>query len=224
MPLCTIDDFEREVLILETDDRDSYTNADNPNTQRAEKGHEYGVFVFYQADIDGVCALFVLEHHKLLCHGLKLTSYPVQCEADIYSFIKKNLSIRAAYPDVQDADWYFFVANEQDVSLERSIVSESVVFYHLLQQDRDIIGGIYYSTSVAALIASVTKTVHDSSRAAVLYASAMGVMSRIEHYGALDSSFNTQITKIFQEITMLDGGPYIQYDSERSSLPLISFM
>ncbi|GFE54283.1 hypothetical protein BaOVIS_016870 [Babesia ovis] len=111
-----------------------------------------------------------------------------------------------------DADWYFFVANEQEVALERSI------------QERELVGGIYSSTPITSLMASVTKTVHDSSRAAILYASALAILSRMEHSGILDSSINTQITKIFQEISMLDGGPYVQYDSERSAMPLILFM
>ncbi|ORM39601.1 uncharacterized protein BXIN_2914 [Babesia sp. Xinjiang] len=268
MPLCTIDDFEREVLILQSEAPDFYADSDAPYAS-AVQNREFGVFVFYQADIDGICALFILEHHKRLSHGLKLTSYPVNGEADIYSYIKKNLSIRSAYPDVQhegyvrvvllavhgwdpqvlyaikvhfshqlpekrrgdlkicvvpasrplnffnvsfDADWYFFVANDQEVAFEQSI------------QDREVVGGIYTTTSVASIIASVTKTVHESSRAAILYASAVAIISRIEHYISLDSSVNSQITKLFQEISMLDGGPYIQYDSERTALPLISFM
>ncbi|CDR94619.1 hypothetical protein, conserved [Babesia bigemina] len=268
MPLCTIDEFEKEVLDIGANASDAYEESDAPFAADADDDEDLGVFVFYQGDVDGVCALFILEHHKRLSHGLKLTSYPVHCEADIYSYIKKNLSIITTYPDVQheaylrvvllgvhgwdpellyaikvhfsqklpesrrselkicivpasrpltffnvsfDADWYFFVGNEEEVALEQSI------------QERELVGGIYMSTSVASLIASITKTTHESSRAAIMYASAVATISRMEHSCSLDTNVNTQITRLFQEISMLDGGPYVQYDSERTPFPLISF-
>ncbi|GIX62577.1 uncharacterized protein BcabD6B2_20120 [Babesia caballi] len=269
MPLCTIDDFEREVLILDEEDVDSNAESDAPYAAAADRGRRCGIFVFYQNDVDGLCALFILEHHKRLSYGLRLTSYPVVCEADIYSYIKKNISIRASYPDVDhegylrvvllgihgwdpqvlyavkihfsqqlpeerrndlkicvvpatrplhffnvsfEADWYFFVANDQEVELEKA------------NKERQIAGGIYVPNSVAAIIASVTQTIHEASRAAILYASAVAVISRMEHSGTTDATFNSQITKIFQEISVLDGGPYIQYDADRATLPLVSFM
>lgn len=92
-----------------------------------------------------------------------------------------------------------------------------------MQQERELVGGIYWSPSVAVIIASITKTTHESSRAAILYVSAVALISRLVHSGILDPQVNVQITKIFHEISMLDGGPYVQFDAERSMLPLISF-
>ncbi|KAK1443272.1 hypothetical protein BgAZ_201480 [Babesia gibsoni] len=268
MPLCTIDDFEREVLIFDSDPSHSYLESSTYLQAYSPESSKYGIFVFYQGDVDGVCALFILEHHKRISNGLKLTSYPVVGEADIYTYIKKNLSIRSTYPDIKheaylrvlllgvhgwdaqvlyaikvhfsqllpeeyrndlrvcivpaarplsffnvsfEGDWYFFVANEQEVTQEKSIL------------ERELVGGIYRSPSVASIIASITKTTHESSRAAILYASAVAVISLLIHYGAVDTSANKKITKIFQEIAMLNGGPYVQLDAERSMLPLISF-
>lgn len=61
MPLCTIDDFEREVLILGSDNADSYTDDSPEFSTSFAANKEFGIFVFYQADVDGLCALFILE-------------------------------------------------------------------------------------------------------------------------------------------------------------------
>ncbi|BAM39130.1 conserved hypothetical protein [Theileria orientalis strain Shintoku] len=102
MPFYTIDEFESQILNIDVElnllNNSEDTQIDLYDDEAREDGREYGVFVFYQNDIDGICSMFILEHHKKFRSGLKLRSYPVNSESDIYTYIKKELSMKSAIP------------------------------------------------------------------------------------------------------------------------------
>ncbi|KAK2195687.1 hypothetical protein BdWA1_002280 [Babesia duncani] len=297
MPLCTIDEFEQHVL----DFQDLNTGlAANRYTGSNEKIP--GVFVFYQADVDGTCAMFILEvcqmripfnvqHHKCFSNGLPIVSLPIRSEGDIYTFIKKSLSIRKAYPEIQvcmhsiltrqqpdlflrvvllgiygwdlellcaikvyfeqllpeglrlelkiclvpssrplsffnvnlHGEWYFFLLDEQQVDQET-------------ETRPDVANGIWSSGSTSAAMATVSsqyasdnseqivKPIHESNQAAVYFAACIGILSKYEHSSELDVGINGQITRLYHEMSLLGGGPYCSFDSDRSILPLVTFM
>ncbi|UKK00476.2 hypothetical protein MACK_000549 [Theileria orientalis] len=102
MPFYTIDEFESQILNIDVElnllNNSEDTQIDLYDDEAKEDRREYGVFVFYQNDIDGICSMFILEHHKKFRSGLKLRSYPINSESDIYTYIKKELSMKSAFP------------------------------------------------------------------------------------------------------------------------------
>ncbi|UKJ88065.2 hypothetical protein MACJ_000508 [Theileria orientalis] len=102
MPFYTIDEFESQILNIDVElnllSNSEDTQIDLYNDEVRDDRREYGVFVFYQNDIDGICSMFILEHHKKFRSGLKLRSYPINSESDIYTYIKKELSMKSAFP------------------------------------------------------------------------------------------------------------------------------
>ncbi|EKX72137.1 conserved hypothetical protein [Theileria equi strain WA] len=201
MPLCLVEDFENEILSL--DFLDEFDPSASLDAGKA------GIFVFYQNDVDGIAAMFILEHHARFRNGLKLANLPVSTESDVYTFIKKSLSIQSAYPDLKDGEWYFFVQNEEEMAIE--------------EQEYDEMSGIYHCNSIASIMEQISKATHEANQAAIIYAASVGILSKAEHSSGIHLNVNARITELFQKTFLLDGGPFTSYDSEKSLLPLIMF-
>ncbi|KAF5153416.1 hypothetical protein TpMuguga_01g02450 [Theileria parva strain Muguga] len=99
MPYFTVEEFDEQVLNI-TNELNEFINENNLNKKDINP-EEYGVFVFYNHDVDGICSMFILEHHTKFRNGLKLTAYPILNESDIYTYIKKTLAIKTAYPSLK---------------------------------------------------------------------------------------------------------------------------
>lgn len=65
MPFYTIDEFESQILNIDVElnllNNSEDTQIDLYNDEVRDDRREYGVFVFYQNDIDGICSMFILE-------------------------------------------------------------------------------------------------------------------------------------------------------------------
>lgn len=59
MPYFTVEEFDEQVLNI-TNELNEFINENNLNKKDINP-EEYGVFVFYNHDVDGICSMFILE-------------------------------------------------------------------------------------------------------------------------------------------------------------------
>uniref|UniRef100_A0A3B0MIS7 Uncharacterized protein n=1 Tax=Theileria annulata TaxID=5874 RepID=A0A3B0MIS7_THEAN len=242
MPYFTVDEFDEQVLNI-TVELNEFINENNLS-KKDIKPEEYGVFVFYNHDIDGICSMFILEHHTKFRNGLKLTAYPILNESDIYTYIKKTLAIKTAYPSLK-FDKYLRVIllaingwNEQILysiklyferflpeNLRKFLKIEHTLahdvqtdeWHFFLQDNSDKLNEIQQEQNN-----KIVECINECDKAIVLFASCIGILSCYEFTNTENSNLTQQIRSNYFKILSLQGGPYVIYDNHKLLTPLIT--
>ncbi|XP_954142.1 uncharacterized protein TA03005 [Theileria annulata] len=242
MPYFTVDEFDEQVLNI-TVELNEFIDENNLS-KKDIKPEEYGVFVFYNHDIDGICSMFILEHHTKFRNGLKLTAYPILNESDIYTYIKKTLAIKTAYPSLK-FDKYLRVIllaingwNEQILysiklyferflpeNLRKFLKIEHTLahdvqtdeWHFFLQDNSDKLNEIQQEQNN-----KIVECINECDKAIVLFASCIGILSCYEFTNTENSNLTQQIRSNYFKILSLQGGPYVIYDNHKLLTPLIT--
>ncbi|SJK86317.1 conserved Plasmodium protein, unknown function [Babesia microti strain RI] len=231
------------------------------NTLKTPDNSKFRIISFYQCDVDGLCAQYVLQLHSNFKSFASLHSFPVYEENDIYQYIHKTLSLHLKRPDVQaDAfmrvlligirGWSSELLRAIKVHFEHLLdpplrkylkiailtVIRPIGFFGKLPQECILFkesddepmypsSGIYTceSASVTSLLLKGMTFVYENEHAAAIFAASISIFSKNVHFGIGETLYYGKIEEFHNQISQLNGGPYVSYDIDKAILPLVTF-
>lgn len=85
--------------------------------------------------------------------------------------------------------------------------------------------GIYTceSASVTSLLLKGMTFVYENEHAAAIFAASISIFSKNVHFGIGETLYYGKIEEFHNQISQLNGGPYVSYDIDKAILPLVTF-